>query len=148
MIGDLQYSLYYTYYIHAAPQSLEERPRNSKYDNVPRNSGPLATVVILSPHRCFAMPRQQLHAKHVFWSLAHPCPEGVMAIVLSLFPEVPGSIPEDCKKKKILWIRLFVDKVHLLSFLRYSMSPWGIKTPWRAIQLGLTTSISWSLAKE
>ena len=53
------------------------------------------------------------------------CADGVIAI--SLFPEVPGSIPECSRKRRLLWIRLFVHTVHLLSFLR------GITSPLRAI---------------
>ncbi len=49
-----------------------------------------------------------------------PCVDGVVVIAISLFPEVPGSIPERGKKRRSLWIRLFVHAVHLLSFLRRS----------------------------
>ncbi len=45
------------------------------------------------------------------------CADGVVVIAISLFPEVPGSIPERGKKRRFLWIRLFVHAVHLLSFL-------------------------------
>ncbi len=59
-----------------------------------------------------------------------PCADGVVVIAISLFPEVPGSIPERGKKRRFLWILLLV---HLLSFLRRSDPFRGITSPWRAI---------------
>ena len=62
-----------------------------------------------------------------------PCADGVVVIAISLFPEVPGSIPEGGKKRRFLWKRLFVHAVHLLSFFRRSDPFLGITSPWRAI---------------
>ena len=33
---------------------------------------------------------------------ALPCADGVVVIAISLFPEVPGSIPERGKERKVL----------------------------------------------
>ena len=40
-----------------------------------------------------------------------PCLDGVVVIAISLYPEVPGSIPERGKKRRFLSIRLFVHAV-------------------------------------
>ncbi len=62
-----------------------------------------------------------------------PCADGVVVIAISLFPEVPGSIPERGKTRRFLWIRLFVHAVHLLSFLRRSDPFRGITSPTRRL---------------
>ncbi len=55
------------------------------------------------------------------WLTFHlPCADGVVIIAISLFPEVPCSIPERGKKRSFLWMRLFLHAVHLLRFLRGS----------------------------
>ena len=67
-------------------------------------------------------------ATHVF--LFHmTCADGVVVIAVSLFKEVPGSIPEHRKKRSFLRIRLFVQAVHMLSFLRRSDPTPGITSP-------------------
>ncbi len=58
-----------------------------------------------------------------------PCADGVVVIAISLLPEVPCSIPESGKKRRFLWIRLFVHAVQLLSFLRRSDPFRGITSP-------------------
>ncbi len=51
-------------------------------------------------------------------------------VAISLFLEVPGSIPERGKDSKFLWILLYIN---LLSFHRHLYPPMGITLPWRAI---------------
>ena len=58
-----------------------------------------------------------------------PCADGVEVIAISLFLEVPGSIPEHSKKSSFLWKPLFVHAVHLLRFLRRSDPFRGITSP-------------------
>ena len=48
------------------------------------------------------------------------CADGVVVIAISLFSEVPGSIPERGKKRRFLRTSLFVHAVHFLSILGHS----------------------------
>ncbi len=67
-----------------------------------------------------------------------PCADVVVVIAISLFPEVPGSIPERGKKRRF---------VHLLSFFRRSDPFRGITSPWRAILGWAKATFLWFRAR-